>query len=197
VKGCNVSVKELKQQIAACAICSEHLPHDPRPVTSWQPGSRILIIGQAPGRAVHASGVPWQDASGHLLRSWLSVSDEQFYDPEIFALMPMGFCFPGKGKSGDMAPRPECAPQWHALILEQLKKIELTILIGTYSQKYYLKETGRSNLTENVRAFREFLPKVLPLPHPSPRNRPWISANPWFENELLPELRQRVRKIIA
>ncbi len=187
-----VTASELKQQIAACTICAKALPHDPRPVTSWRACSRILIIGQAPGRAVHESGVPWQDASGRLLRSWLSVSEESFYNNRLFAFVPMGFCFPGKGKSGDLVPRPECAPQWHELILRHLRNVQLTILIGRHAQDRYLGDSACENLTENVRNFDRFLPDYFPLPHPSPRNRPWLSRNPWFEEQLLPQLRRRV-----
>jgi uracil-DNA glycosylase len=190
------SVAALKKRIEGCLICAKTLPHDPRPVTSWRPSSRILIIGQAPGRVVHESGVPWQDASGRLLRTWLSVSEDQFYDDRLFALVPMGFCFPGKGKSGDMAPRPECAPAWHELIRDRLKNVQLTILIGRYAQDHYLGESKVGTLTENVQQFEQFLPDYLPLPHPSPRNRHWFVKNPWFEEKLIPELQLLVRRAL-
>jgi uracil-DNA glycosylase len=190
------SAAALKKRIEACTICAKALPHEPRPVTSWRTSSRILIIGQAPGRVVHESGIPWQDASGRLLRTWLSVSEEQFYDDRLFALVPMGFCFPGKGKSGDMAPRPECAPQWHNLIRRQLRNVQLTILIGRYAQDYYLADRSHTTLTENVRQFDSFLPDFLPLPHPSPRNRHWLSKNSWFEQEVIPVLQMRVRRAL-
>ncbi len=186
------AVAGLKEKISSCQICLADLPHQPRPITSWNPESRIVIIGQAPGRAVHESGVLWQDASGRLLRSWLGVTEREFYDPCRFALIPMGFCFPGKGKSGDLAPRSECAPHWHGSILGILKQVQLTLLIGCYSQEYYLSEQSLGTLTQNVANFQKFLPKFFPLPHPSPRNRPWLSKNPWFEKDLIPELRRRV-----
>ena len=187
------SAGRLRDRIKGCTVCSEFLSHGPRPVTSWSVGSKILIIGQAPGRVVHESGVPWQDVSGRVLRNWLSVSDEEFYDPDRFGLMPMGFCFPGKGKSGDLPPRPECAPLWHDEILSHLKQVKLTILIGKYAQDYYLGKNGYKTLTENVREYKQYWPQFLPLPHPSPRNRPWLFANPWFEKDLIPELQKRVR----
>lgn len=158
-------------------------------------GARLLIVGQAPGRAVHASGTPWLDASGRTLRAWLGLDENSFYDPERVAILPMGFCYPGTGKSGDLPPRPECAPRWHASIMPLLSKVELTLLIGLYSQREYLPG-GALTLTENVRAFRTHLPRFFPLPHPSPRNRPWLAANPWFERETLPELRSRVAALL-
>lgn len=184
---------QLKREIQACTICAEKLPHKPRPITAWNPSSKILIIGQAPGRIVHETGIPWQDASGRLLREWLGITEKEFYDPNLVALMPMGFCFPGKGPSGDMAPRPECAPHWHPKILSQLAEIKLTLLIGKYAQDFYLREKGYKTLTENVREYRQFLPSYVPLPHPSPRNRFWLSKNPWFENELIVDIRNLIR----
>jgi len=172
------------------------MPHEPRPVLSWHPDARVLLIGQAPGSKVHESGVAWQDASGRLLRSWLEVNEEQFYDPRLFGLVPMGFCYPGKGSSGDLAPRPECAPQWHDTLRKRMDNIELTLLVGRYAQEYYLGRRGYKTLTENVHNFAEFAPDYLPLPHPSPRNRPWLAANPWFETDLLPELRKRIRRVL-
>jgi len=155
--------------------------------------SKIVIVGQAPGAKVHASGVPWQDASGRKLREWLAVDDASFYDPDKFALIPMGFCYPGKGSSGDLPPRKECAPLWHERLFGEMKASSLVLLIGLYAQNYYLKGRGHSTLTENVRSFQDFLPKYLPLPHPSPRNRLWFIRNPWFQDEVLPELRARVK----
>ena len=156
--------------------------------------SRILIIGQAPGQRVHDSGVPWQDRSGDNLRAWLGVEKETFYDSSLFALMPMGFCYPGKGKSGDLPPRPECAPHWHPQLLALMKSVRLTLLIGQYSQVYYLSERVKENLTATVQHFRDFLPQFLPLPHPSPRNGIWLRRNPWFEQELLPVLKTIVSR---
>ena len=187
-------MKKLLKEIRGCTICKAHLPLRPRPIVSLHPTSKILIIGQAPGTKVHASGMPWDDASGKELRRWLGVEPETFYDEKIFALMPMGFCYPGKGTSGDMPPRPECAPQWHKKILNNLKQVELTILIGQYSQAHYLGDRQKNNLTETVRAYKNFLPQFLPLPHPSPRNRIWQKKNAWFEKIVVPMLQEKVRE---
>ena len=154
--------------------------------------ARVLIIGQAPGAKVHESGVPWQDASGRQLRGWLRMDETTFYDEKRVALMPMGFCYPGKGKSGDLPPRPECAPLWHERLRKRLKQVRLTLLIGQYSQAYYLGKNAGENLTETVRTFRQYLPEFLPMPHPSPRNRFWLTKNPWFASELLPVLQSAV-----
>lgn len=186
-------MKSLLQEISGCALCADHLPGLPRPILSAHARSRILIIGQAPGAKVDASGVPWSDQSGKELRRWLAVEEGAFYDVGNFALIPMGFCFPGTGKSGDLPPRPECAPQWHARLLKAMKSVRLVLLIGLYAQRYYLGEAGGKSVTENVRNFRLFLPGYLPLVHPSPRNKIWHKRNPWFETEVLPELRLRVR----
>ena len=178
----------------ACRLCDEHLAHGCRPVLQAGAGARLLIIGQAPGRAVHACGQPWMDASGRTLRAWLGMNEADFYDAERVAILPMGFGYPGKGKSGDLPPRPECAPLWHAPLLGFLPRVELTLLIGLYAQRGYLT-AAPATLTENVRSFRAHLPRFFPLPHPSPRNRPWLAANPWFEREAIPELRRRVAAI--
>lgn len=185
-------MEQLLSQIRSCTHCKEHLPLGPRPIVAAHPESKIAIIGQAPGTKVHQTGIPWDDPSGKQLRKWLNVTDGQFYDERLFAIVPMGFCYPGKGKSGDLPPRPECAPQWHAQLMEQMPNLKLTILIGQYAQKHYLGDDMKSNLTETVRFYREFLPEYFVLPHPSPRNRFWLSKNPWFEEEVLPELRKRV-----
>lgn len=187
---------KLLQEVRACRLCEPHLPLGPRPVVQLGAGARILIIGQAPGTRVHETGIPWNDPSGDTLRKWLEMSREQFYDPELFAIMPMGFCYPGKGKSGDLPPRPECAPTWHDKILTALPHIELTLLIGQYAQRYYLGKRYRT-LTETVHHWREFAPAQLPLPHPSPRNRRWLANNPWFEQELVPALRTRVHQVLG
>ena len=189
-------MKNLLNQISQCTICKKHLPLGPRPIVSAHPNAKIIIIGQAPGTSVHKTGIPWDDPSGKQLRKWLGVTDKVFYDETKIALMPMGFCYPGRGKTGDLPPRPECAPQWHNLLLEQMPNIELVILIGMYAQKYYLKDKAKKTLTETVASYKDYLPKYLPLPHPSPRNRFWLTKNPWFDVEVLPELQNRVEKLI-
>jgi uracil-DNA glycosylase len=189
-------MKKLIKEIGACSICGSFLPYAPRPVFSVSKDSKILIIGQAPGQKVQDSGIPWDDQSGNELRRWLGVDKEQFYDPKLFGIMPMGFCYPGKDVSGDLPPRQECAPQWHHRLLTNMKHIKLTLLIGQYSQKYYLGDRFKSTLTENVKNYKEFLPMYLPLVHPSPRNRIWQKKNPWFEEEVLPELREIVKECL-
>lgn len=188
---------QLLNEIRKCGLCKAHLPCPPRPVIQASPNSQILIIGQAPGSKVQQSGIPWSDASGRELRRWLGVSEEQFYDPVVFGLIPMGFCYPGKGRAGDLPPRPECAPMWHSRVISQMKQIRLTLLIGTYAHRYYLDEARQGSLTENVRNFRSFLPAYLPLVHPSPRNRIWQKKNPWFEEEVVPELQDAVNSLLV
>ena len=158
------------------------------PIVAANQMSKIAIVGQAPGIAVHRSGIPWKDKSGDRLRSWLGVSDEVFYNDDNFAIIPMGFCYPGKGKSGDLPPRKECAPLWHANLFNLMKGLQLVLLVGSYAQKYYLPQTTKLSLTTRVRKYQDFLPKYLPIPHPSPRNNIWISRNPWFEEVLIPDL---------
>ena len=189
-------MNNLIQDIKACQICKAHLPLGPKPIIWLNEKSKILIIGQAPGTKVHESGIPWNDESGKKLRNWLGVDEEQFYDPDLFGIMPMGFCYPGKGKSGDLPPRPECAPQWHQQIISGLKQVKLALLIGQYAQKYYLKNWDWMSLTETVKHYDEYLPYFFPLPHPSPRNRIWLKRNPWFEKSVVPTLQKRVKKII-
>lgn len=183
---------QLLSDIRACQLCASQLPLGPRPVLRAHVRSRILIVGQAPGTRVHASGIPWDDPSGERLRQWMDIATDDFYDPELCAIIPMGFCYPGKGKSGDLPPRPECATTWHASLLAQLPDIRLTLLIGSYAQAYYLGDRRAKTLTETVRQYRAYLPEFLALPHPSPRNNIWLKRNPWFEAEVLPELRERV-----
>lgn len=190
-------MKDLLKEIERCQICEKHLPLGPRPIVAAHPDSKIVIIGQAPGTAVHKSGIPWDDPSGKQLRKWLGVSDEVFYDKTEIAIIPMGFCYPGKGKSGDLPPRPECAPQWHDVLFNKMSKVELVVLIGMYAQNYYLKDKAKKTLTETVANYNEYLPKYFPLPHPSPRNRFWLTKNPWFDDEVLPELQKRMRAIIG
>ncbi|PHR72576.1 MAG: IclR family transcriptional regulator [Lutibacter sp.] len=189
-------MKKLLHKIKDCTICKDHLVLGPRPVLAAHKNSKIVIIGQAPGTKVHASGIPWDDASGRQLRKWLNVTDEEFYDVEKFAIIPMGFCYPGKGKSGDLPPRKECAPQWHQELFDKMPNLELIILIGMYAQNYYLKEKAKRTLTETVDNYPEYLPKYFVLPHPSPRNRFWFTKNPWFEREVLPELKERVKGLL-
>ncbi|GAB5538284.1 MAG: uracil-DNA glycosylase family protein [Salibacteraceae bacterium] len=156
--------------------------------------SQILVIGQAPGSVVHKTGIPWDDKSGERLRGWLGVDEDEFYNVKRFALIPMGFCYPGTGSTGDLPPRPECAPKWHQLIFEQLKEVKLTLLIGSYAQKYYLGSKAKKTLTDTVRNYQEYLPTYLPLPHPSPRNNIWLKKNPWFEAHVIPILQEMVHQ---
>ncbi len=186
-------MNQLLQEIRQCTVCAEYLPNKPRPVVQANVHSKIVIIGQAPGQKVQDSGIPWDDQSGKELRRWLGITPEQFYNPQIFALIPMGFCYPGKGKSGDLPPRPECAPLWHARLLEKMKEVKLILLIGMYAQKYYLGKSSKKSVTENVKHYKEFLPHYLPLVHPSPRNKIWQKKNPWFEAEVVPILREIVK----
>jgi len=181
----------LLNEVRACTICASKLPHEPRPILQLHPKAKILIAGQAPGRKVHDSGVPFDDASGKRLREWLGITRDVFYDPEQVAILPMGFCFPGSGSSGDLAPRPECAPAWREQLLNQLSQLELTIVLGSYAQKYHFGE-AYSSVTDLVKSWHTYWPNIVPLPHPSPRNNIWLRKNPWFEIELLPLLRQRV-----
>ncbi len=189
-------IADLLAEVKACTLCQAHLPHGPRPVIQLHPNAKILIAGQAPGRKVHESGVPFDDASGQRLRAWLGVTREQFYDPEQVAILPMGFCFPGTGKSGDLPPRPECAPAWRQLLLEQLHHIELTLVVGQYAQAYHFNDASMS-LTERVKSWRIHWPHTVALPHPSPRNNRWLHRNPWFEQELVTSLQQRVHTILS
>lgn len=189
------SLTELLVDIRACTICAEHLEAGPRPIVQVAASAPIVIIGQAPGRRVHESGVPWDDPSGKNLRAWLGVSDEEFYDPGKVALVPMGFCFPGTGSSGDQPPRPECAPQWHEELLAHLPNDRLEVIIGAYAQARYLPGPKQS-VTAAVSAWRDHLPGRVVLPHPSPRNRRFLTQNPWFENETLPKVRTRVRAVL-
>jgi uracil-DNA glycosylase len=187
-------MKALLRQVKNCNICADHLDCGVNPILAASPRSKIVIIGQAPGRIVHNTGIPWNDKSGDNLRNWLGVDKETFYNDHIFALVPMGFCYPGTGKSGDLPPRPECAPLWHEKLLKRMKDKTLTILIGQYAQNYYLPHTRHDSLTETVRDFKAYLPEYFPLPHPSPRNNIWRAKNRWFELEVLPFLKDRVQE---
>ena len=185
----------LLQQVRSCRLCEAELPLGARPVLQCAAEARILIAGQAPGSKVHASGIPFDDASGERLRYWLGVDRHQFYDPAQFAILPMGFCYPGRGKSGDLPPRAECASTWRRQLLGALPRIELTLLLGQYAQAWHLGKDAIS-LTERVKQWRAGWPEMLPLPHPSPRNNRWLKQNPWFADEVLPELQMRVSKLL-
>lgn len=181
----------------ACRVCEAHLPLGPRPVLRAAEGARLLIVGQAPGSKVHESGVPWDDPSGDRLREWLGVDRETFYDASRIAVLPTGFCYPGRhARGGDLPPRTECAPLWHAPLRARLPKVALTLLVGQYAQAYYLGPRRKESLTETVRAWRAYGPEFLPTPHPSWRSTNWLKRNPWFEAEVLPELRRRVRALM-
>ena len=188
---------QLLEEVRQCQICAAHLPHGCRPTVRAHQDARLLIVGQAPGRKVHETGIPWNDPSGDRLRTWLNISKPVFYDETGIAIIPTGFCYPGTGKGGDLPPRPECAPQWHPPLLATLPKIELTLLIGSYAQAFYLKDQRRKTLADTVAAWQEFLPRFLPLPHPSPRNMRWFKNHPWFDAEVVPELQRRVARLLA
>jgi uracil-DNA glycosylase len=190
------SLDTLLADVRGCRVCAEHLPLGPRPVVRAARGARILIVGQAPGAKVHASGIPWDDASGRRLRSWLGVDTATFYDESRFAIIPMGFCYPGRGNGGDMPPRPECAKLWMDRLLAQLPRIELTLLIGQYAQRHFLGHTRKDSLTDTVAAWAEYAPRFVPLAHPSPRNTAWFQRHPWFESDVLPMLRETVAAIV-
>jgi len=191
-----VKLANLLREVRACAVCSEHLAAGPRPIVQLAESASIVIIGQAPGRRVHESGIPWDDPSGNRLRSWLDLTNEQFYDPNVVAILPMGFCYPGSATSGDLPPRPECAPLWHEPLLSHLPEDRLEIVIGTYAQKRYIDSPGK-NLTETVANWQQYLPSQIVMPHPSPRNQAWFKKNPWFEADVLPAVRERVSSVIA
>ena len=192
----NHDFDRLLAEIRACRVGAPSLPHDPRPVVQAGATARILIIGQAPGSKVHTSGVPWDDDSGERLRDWTGLSRTEFYDPAEVALMPMGFCYPGKGKSGDLPPRKECAPLWHPRLLAAMPDVRLTLLVGQYAHKAYLPRELRGSLTEAVRRHAEAPDGLFPLPHPSWRSRIWMRRNPWFETEVLPVLRMHIRQAL-
>ena len=190
----DVALEALATEIRACTLCSAHLPLGPRPVVRLGTSARLLVIGQAPGTKVHASGTPWDDASGERLRAWMNIDRETFYDTRRIAIMPMGFCYPGRGKGGDLPPRPECAPHWHDRVLALLPAVRLTLLIGQYAQARYL-DTARQALEDTVRDWRQHLARgYLPLPHPSPRNTLWLKKRPWFEAQIVPALQEELRR---
>jgi len=191
-----IPYRSLLDDISACNLCEAHLALGPRPVLQFHPAAKILIAGQAPGKKVHLSGIPFDDASGNRLRQWLGVSREQFYDPRQIAILPMGFCFPGTGKSGDLPPRPECAATWREALLSRLQGLEMTLVLGKYALDYHLPGPAVS-VTESVLDWRSHWPTTVPLPHPSPRNVRWFKNNPWFERELVPQLQQRVALLLG
>lgn len=188
---------ELLAVVRACRACAEHLPLGPRPVLRAHEAARVLIVGQAPGLRVHTTGIPWDDPSGARLREWMGVDEETFYDQSRIAIIPMGYCYPGRGKDGDMAPRRECSELWLDRLLAKLPRRELTLLIGQYAQRHFLAGRHKRSLAETTRAWRDYAPEFIPLPHPSPRNQPWFKRHPWIEQDLLPMLRTRIAMLIA
>ena len=186
---------KLLREVRACTHCAEQLPLGPRPVVRGHASAKVLIAGQAPGTRVHETGIPWNDPSGDRLREWMKVDRKTFYDERHFAVIPMGYCYPGRGKSGDLPPRRECAELWLDQLLENLPDIEFTIVLGQYAQAHYLGERRKKSLTETVRAWRDYWPDYFPMPHPSPRNTHWLQKNPWFESKAVPALRRRLKKL--
>ncbi|MDI9245763.1 uracil-DNA glycosylase family protein [Marinobacter sp. CHS3-4] len=191
----NRPFEELVAQVRQCRLCEAHLPHEPRPVIQVSRAARVLVVGQAPGRRVHETGLPFNDPSGDRLREWMGIEREVFYDEQALAILPMGFCYPGTGSSGDLPPRRECAPAWRELLLQKLDQIQLTLVIGQYAHAWHLPGPKRS-VTDQVRRWQEYWPELMPLPHPSPRNNLWLRRNPWFEQEVVPQLRQRVQALL-
>lgn len=187
----------LLEKIRACTHCEKHLPHGTRPVVQAHPNARILVAGQAPGRKVHESGIPFYDASGDRLRDWMGVDRETFYNPEQVAILPMGFCYPGTGKSGDLPPRSECAPKWRQRVMEAMPNIQLTLVIGGYAMDWHMPDRTEKTLTETVKNWRHYGPAIIPLPHPSPRNNIWLFKNPWFERDVLPQIRNRIHQLTS
>jgi uracil-DNA glycosylase len=188
--------ESLLAEIRNCTICASSLSDGVRPVLQVHPQARVLVAGQAPGRIVHNSGIPFDDASGERLRDWMGITREAFYDPKKVAILPMSFCFPGSGKSGDLVPRKECASAWRSEILKYLSQLEITLVIGRYAQMYHM-DSGASSVTDVVKNWRRDWPKMVPLPHPSPRNNRWLRRNPWFEDELIPRLRVKISTVLS
>jgi uracil-DNA glycosylase len=190
------SLERVCREARACRVCARHLPLGPKPVFLVGAKARLMIVGQAPGRRVHATGIPWNDPSGDNLRTWLGMDRAAFYDTSRIAIVPTGLCYPGTGDGGDLPPRPECAPLWHPKFRAALPRLRLTLLVGQYAQAFYLGKRRKATLAETVSAFREFLPEYLPLPHPSPRNKLWLKRNPWFAKRVLPALRREVQRAL-
>jgi uracil-DNA glycosylase len=186
------TLEALLAHVRACRVCEPHLPLGCRPILQAASPARILIVGQAPGARVHASGVPWDDPSGERLRAWMGIGREVFYDASRIAIIPMGYCYPGRGRGGDLPPRRECARLWLDLLLARLPRIQLTLLVGLHAQRHFLGGDRQPTLAKTLEHWRDYAPRYLPLPHPSPRNTPWFQRNAWFERELLPTLRARV-----
>lgn len=191
------SLRDLAAAARACTRCAAHLPLGPRPVFQIDTRARILVAAQAPGTKVHASGRPFTDPSGDRLRTWMGIDADTFYDPGRIAIVPMGFCYPGRGRGGDLPPRPECAPAWRQSLLDHLVNVRLTLVIGQYARNWHLPATRRLSLTETVRRYADFAPAFLPLPHPSPRNNRWLKTNPWFERDVVPVLARRVAEALS
>lgn len=192
------SFKQLIQEVRQCKICQEFLPLGPRPVLQMHPDATILVVGQAPGRRVHETGLPFNDPSGDRLRTWMGISRDIFYDETKLAILPMGFCYPGTGPSGDLPPRPECAKHWRAKLLAQLTNIQLTLAIGQYAIAYHIPDSkSHKTLARTVKNWQAYWPQALPLPHPSPRNNGWLKNNPWFEKEVVPTLQKRIQKLLS
>ena len=187
------TLEALLAAVRGCRACEAYLPLGPRPVLSAADTAHILVVGQAPGVRVHTTGIPWDDPSGERLRAWMGVDKDVFYDESRIAIIPMGYCYPGRGNGGDMPPRPECATLWLDQLLAQLPRIELTLLIGQHAQRHFLGRRRKQSLAATVRAWREYTPRYMPLPHPSPRNQPWFTQHPWFEGRLVPVLRARIK----
>ena len=190
-------LERLLLEARRCRICAAHLPLPPRPILRATASARLLIVGQAPGRRVHETGIPWNDPSGDRLRAWLGLTKEVFYNEARIAIIPTGLCYPGKGDRGDLPPRSECAPTWHPRLREALRHLELILLVGAHAQAYYLGNARKRTLAETVRNYREYLPGMVPLPHPSPRNQQWFKLNPWLEAEVLPEVRKLVWRLLG
>ena len=191
------SLDALLASVRACRACEADLPLGPRPVLQAHASARVLVVGQTPGRRVHETGIPWNDASGRRLRDWMGVGDAAFYDATRIAIIPMAYCYPGRGGGGDLPPRPECAELWLSHLLARLPRIELTLLIGHHAQRHFLGPRRKPTLADTVSAWREYAPRYLPLPNPSPRNQPWLARHPWFEGDVLGALRARVRKLVS